>query len=167
MSMSNEAQGPAVIKPLENSDLLLPARTRSSVRPPPLPSVHCPLYYNAYGPPPHARTQSSVVRVVAARADTRSCALPVLKPPIAEMPPRLDGGLDGLCGLSVVGRAHLGTCWLVCFTFHGCAVCYTKGKTRTKSVGEAGYRSLCLSHAKRALYHLSYIPEKGGSPAGN
>ena len=25
--------------------------------------------------------------------------------------------------------------------------------------GEAGYRSLYLSHAKRALYHLSYIPE--------
>jgi hypothetical protein len=24
--------------------------------------------------------------------------------------------------------------------------------------GEAGYRSLYLSHAKRALYHLSYIP---------
>ena len=26
------------------------------------------------------------------------------------------------------------------------------------SVGEAGYRSQYLSHAKRALYHLSYIP---------
>ena len=24
--------------------------------------------------------------------------------------------------------------------------------------GEAGYRSVYLSHAKRALYHLSYIP---------
>ena len=24
--------------------------------------------------------------------------------------------------------------------------------------GEAGYRSQYLSHAKRALYHLSYIP---------
>ena len=24
--------------------------------------------------------------------------------------------------------------------------------------GEAGRRSQCLSHAKRALYHLSYIP---------
>ena len=24
--------------------------------------------------------------------------------------------------------------------------------------GEAGHRSQCLSHAKRALYHLSYIP---------
>jgi hypothetical protein len=24
--------------------------------------------------------------------------------------------------------------------------------------GEAGYRSLCLMHAKHALYHLSYIP---------
>ena len=28
---------------------------------------------------------------------------------------------------------------------------------RTKN-GEAGYRSLCLMHAKHALYHLSYIP---------
>ena len=26
------------------------------------------------------------------------------------------------------------------------------------SNGEAGHRSQCLSHAKRALYHLSYIP---------
>ena len=25
-------------------------------------------------------------------------------------------------------------------------------------LGDAGYRSPCLSHAKRALYHLSYIP---------
>ena len=24
--------------------------------------------------------------------------------------------------------------------------------------GEGGHRSHCLSHAKRALYHLSYIP---------
>ena len=24
--------------------------------------------------------------------------------------------------------------------------------------GEPGHRSQCLSHAKRALYHLSYIP---------
>ena len=33
--------------------------------------------------------------------------------------------------------------------------------SQSKSVfqnGEAGHRSLCLSHAKRALYHLSYIP---------
>ena len=27
-----------------------------------------------------------------------------------------------------------------------------------KKSGEAGRRSQCLSHAKRALYHLSYIP---------
>ena len=27
--------------------------------------------------------------------------------------------------------------------------------------GEAGHRSQCLSHAKRALYHLSYIPDDG------
>ena len=26
--------------------------------------------------------------------------------------------------------------------------------------GDAGHRSLYLSHAKRALYHLSYIPNK-------
>ena len=31
-----------------------------------------------------------------------------------------------------------------------------------KSVGgSAGYRSPCLSHAKRALYHLSYTPAAG------
>ena len=29
--------------------------------------------------------------------------------------------------------------------------------------GEAGHRSQCLSHAKRALYHLSYIPITVGS----
>jgi hypothetical protein len=29
---------------------------------------------------------------------------------------------------------------------------------KRKKHGDAGYRSPCLSHAKRALYHLSYIP---------
>ena len=29
---------------------------------------------------------------------------------------------------------------------------------RKKFIGDAGYRSPYLSHAKRALYHLSYIP---------
>jgi hypothetical protein len=29
----------------------------------------------------------------------------------------------------------------------------------TKSCGGAGYRSLCLLHAKQALYHLSYTPK--------
>ena len=29
-----------------------------------------------------------------------------------------------------------------------------------KNFGDAGYRSPCLSHAKRALYHLSYTPCK-------
>ena len=29
---------------------------------------------------------------------------------------------------------------------------------REKTFGDAGYRSRYLSHAKRALYHLSYIP---------
>ena len=37
-----------------------------------------------------------------------------------------------------------------------------------KSVGGAGYRSLCLLHAKQALYHLSYtaahITMRGCSP---
>ena len=28
----------------------------------------------------------------------------------------------------------------------------------SKEFGDAGYRSPCLSHAKRALYHLSYTP---------
>ena len=28
----------------------------------------------------------------------------------------------------------------------------------TKKCGGAGYRSLCLMHAKHALYHLSYTP---------
>jgi hypothetical protein len=30
--------------------------------------------------------------------------------------------------------------------------------TILQTPGEAGYRSLYLAHAKRALYHLSYIP---------
>ena len=29
---------------------------------------------------------------------------------------------------------------------------------RKKMIGDAGHRSPYLSHAKRALYHLSYIP---------
>ena len=28
----------------------------------------------------------------------------------------------------------------------------------SKNIGEPGHRSQCLSHAKRALYHLSYAP---------
>ena len=31
-------------------------------------------------------------------------------------------------------------------------------KKKTKKGGGAGYRSLCLVHAKHALYHLSYTP---------
>jgi hypothetical protein len=33
-----------------------------------------------------------------------------------------------------------------------------KNRAKTKNNGDAGYRSPYLSHAKRALYHLSYIP---------
>ena len=32
---------------------------------------------------------------------------------------------------------------------------------RKKSCGDGGYRSPYLSHAKRALYHLSYVPSGG------
>jgi hypothetical protein len=35
---------------------------------------------------------------------------------------------------------------------------HKKKKKKEKKGGEAGYRSLCLMHAKHALYHLSYIP---------
>ncbi len=38
-----------------------------------------------------------------------------------------------------------------CLFFAPCFVAQKKG-------GVAGYRSLCLTHAKRALYHLSYNP---------
>ena len=31
-------------------------------------------------------------------------------------------------------------------------------KSDTKTFGDGGYRSPYLSHAKRALYHLSYVP---------
>ena len=34
----------------------------------------------------------------------------------------------------------------------------TKEKITKNIIGDAGYRSPYLSHAKRALYHLSYIP---------
>ena len=33
-----------------------------------------------------------------------------------------------------------------------------EGKNACSKNGEPGHRSQCLSHAKRALYHLSYIP---------
>ena len=33
-----------------------------------------------------------------------------------------------------------------------------KAKITIKGSGDAGYRSRYLSHAKRALYHLSYTP---------
>ncbi len=35
---------------------------------------------------------------------------------------------------------------------------FLSGQEREK-FGGAGYRSPCLSHAKRALYHVSYTPE--------
>ena len=31
-------------------------------------------------------------------------------------------------------------------------------ESETKTFGDGGYRSPYLSHAKRALYHLSYVP---------
>ena len=31
-------------------------------------------------------------------------------------------------------------------------------ENETKTFGDGGYRSPYLSHAKRALYHLSYVP---------
>ena len=34
-----------------------------------------------------------------------------------------------------------------------------KERKKREKNGEAGHRSQCLSHAKRALYHLSYIPD--------
>ena len=39
------------------------------------------------------------------------------------------------------------------------AVCVVGNKK--KSCGDGGYRSPYLSHAKRALYHLSYVPSGG------
>ena len=36
-----------------------------------------------------------------------------------------------------------------------------QSKARQKKCGGAGYRSLCLLHAKQALYHLSYTPKVG------
>ena len=38
-------------------------------------------------------------------------------------------------------------------------VARTKKEKRKKKLGGGGYRSPCLSHAKRSLYHLSYTPE--------
>ena len=39
-------------------------------------------------------------------------------------------------------------------------------ETKTKlNHGDAGNRTLYLSHAKRALYHMSYIPEEACRPA--
>ena len=38
------------------------------------------------------------------------------------------------------------------------ADCTSHGSTSLKTLGAAGYRSPYLSHAKRALYHLSYSP---------
>jgi hypothetical protein len=37
--------------------------------------------------------------------------------------------------------------------------CSFRDDDRTKKSGGAGYRSLCLLHAKQALYHLSYTPK--------
>jgi hypothetical protein len=34
----------------------------------------------------------------------------------------------------------------------------TRRAVSHQKIGEAGYRSLCLMHAKHALYHLSYVP---------
>ena len=39
--------------------------------------------------------------------------------------------------------------------------CLCRGQvkeSKTKTFGDGGYRSPYLSHAKRALYHLSYVP---------
>ena len=36
-------------------------------------------------------------------------------------------------------------------------------KRKAKTFGDGGYRSPYLSHAKRALYHLSYVPIVGSA----
>ena len=43
----------------------------------------------------------------------------------------------------------------------------TAGRTGRKKCGGAGYRSLCLLHAKQALYHLSYTPGGPSWHSGN
>eukprot|EP00955_Chlamydomonas_euryale_P048297 353930-Chlamydomonas_euryale.AAC.5 len=37
-------------------------------------------------------------------------------------------------------------------------------QTGDKKIGDGGHRSPYLSHAKRALYHLSYVPVADGHP---
>ena len=46
---------------------------------------------------------------------------------------------------------------LLCWHSHASKWPNTKLSVKFQS-GEAGHRSQCLSHAERALYHLSYIP---------
>ena len=43
------------------------------------------------------------------------------------------------------------------YIYHS-TICLSSRVNEKEKYGEAGYRSLYLSHAKRALYHLSYIP---------
>ena len=44
------------------------------------------------------------------------------------------------------------------FLFNNNKEIYSNKLNRKKKFGGAGYRSRYLSHAKRALYHLSYAP---------
>ena len=41
---------------------------------------------------------------------------------------------------------------------------FRREKKFSQKSGGAGYRSLCLTHAKRALYHLSYTPNTTTEP---
>jgi hypothetical protein len=54
---------------------------------------------------------------------------------------------------------YVSVCGRGCYVNGGAFLYRKKQKNEIKKKGgEAGYRSLCLLHAKQALYHLSYIP---------
>ena len=63
--------------------------------------------------------------------------------------------------MSAIVCVSQGVCVIECVCQGMCViVCVRSGvtKKKEKKSGDAGYRSPCPSHAKRMLYHLSYIP---------
>ena len=54
-------------------------------------------------------------------------------------------------------RSH--ACEACVLTTRRCSRWFFGSATLRRKSGDAGYRSLYLSHAERALYHLSYTPD--------
>ena len=114
------------------------------------------------GSQPGARTSESALRAQGLThhpgektSRTFSLFLPV---EIAQKPKTPEVGLEPTTYRLTAGRAT--DCAIQAFTGQSKKNPSGEQGVPEKNSGGAGYRSLCLMHAKHALYHLSYTPRQ-------